>query len=148
MIVVQRTIVDTDAMALLPPVLLDDGRDWQGVLVKKPWGHEVEIHCEGAVSVTRLALLPGGETSMHCHPGKTALLVVAEGYCELESLSVIYKLRPGQVVTIEPGAFHRVSTEGGAKLIEMESPPGKSNIVRLADRYGRGQGYGCALPTG
>jgi mannose-6-phosphate isomerase-like protein (cupin superfamily) len=128
-------------MALLPPVLLDDGRDWQNVIVKKPWGHEVEIKQEGMVSVTSLSLLPGGETSMHCHPGKSALLVVAEGYCELETLQVIYKLRPGQMIRIEPGAFHRIRTEGGAKIIEVESPPGKSNIVRLADRYGRSQGY-------
>lgn len=144
MIVVERTVADTDAMALLPPVLLDDGRDWRGVVVRKPWGHETEIHCEGAVSVTRLVLTPGGETSMHCHPGKTAVLIVIEGYCELESLQVIYKLKPGQSVRIEQGAFHRIRTEGGAKLIEVESPPGKANIVRLADRYGRGQGYGQA----
>jgi mannose-6-phosphate isomerase-like protein (cupin superfamily) len=144
-IVVARTVQDTDAMALLPPVLLDDGRDWQGVIVKKPWGHEVEIRREGAVSVTLLNLTPGGETSMHCHPGKTALLVVCTGYCELESLQVIYKLRPGQMVTIEPGAFHRIRTEGGAKILEVESPPGKSNIVRLADRHGRGQGYDFAV---
>lgn len=141
MIVVERTPADVDAMAQLPPVMLDDGRRWQGVIVKKPWGHEVELHCEGAVSVTRLVLSPGGETSMHCHPGKSALLMVSDGYCELESLRVIYKLKPGEMVRIEPGAFHRIRTEGGAKLIEMESPPGKNNIVRLADRYGRGQGY-------
>ena len=141
MIVVERTAVDVDAMSTLPPVLLNDGRSWQGVIVKKPWGHEVELYCEGAVSVTRLVLSPGGETSMHCHPGKSALLMVSEGYCELESLRVIYRLRPGEMVRIEPGAFHRIRTEGGAKLIEVESPPGKNNIVRLADRYGRGQGY-------
>lgn len=141
MIVVERTPADVDAVASLPPAMLDDGRDWRGVLVKKPWGHEIELYCEGAVSVTRLVLSPGGETSMHCHPGKSALLMVSEGYCELESLRVIYKLKPGEMVRIEPGAFHRISTEGGAKLIEVESPPGKSNIVRLADRYGRGQGY-------
>jgi mannose-6-phosphate isomerase-like protein (cupin superfamily) len=133
-ITVQRTVADTDEMAKLPPVLLDDARDWQGVVVIKPWGSEVEIKKEGAVSVTLLSL----------NPGKTALLVVADGYCELESLSVIYKLRPGQMVAIEPGAFHRVRTEGGAKILEVESPPGKSNIVRLADRYGRQQGYECA----
>jgi mannose-6-phosphate isomerase-like protein (cupin superfamily) len=143
-ITVQRTVADTDEMAKLPPVLLDDARDWQGVVVIKPWGSEVEIKKEGAVSVTLLSLNPGGETSLHCHPGKTALLVVADGYCELESLSVIYKLRPGQMVAIETGAFHRVRTEGGAKILEVESPPGKSNIVRLADRYGRQQGYECA----
>jgi mannose-6-phosphate isomerase-like protein (cupin superfamily) len=140
-IVVERTGADVDAMASLPPVLLSDGKNWQGVIVKKPWGHEVELVCDGAVSVTRLVMLPGGETSMHCHPGKTATLIVSDGEAELVSLSAVYRLKPGEMVRIQSGAFHRIRTEQGAKLIEVESPPGKSNIVRLADRYGRGQGY-------
>jgi quercetin dioxygenase-like cupin family protein len=144
LIVVERTPTDVDAAAALPPAMLNDGTNWQGVVVTKPWGHEVELYCEGVVSVTRLVLAPGGETSMHCHPGKLALLTVSEGYCELESLRIIYKLKPGEMVRIEPGAFHRIRTEGGAKLIEMESPPNKANIVRLADKYGRGQGYALA----
>lgn len=142
MIVVERTSADVDAMATLPPVLLDDGKDWQGVVVKKPWGHEVEIYSEGVVSVTRLVMLPGGETSMHCHPGKAAMLMVSDGECDLVSLRTVYKLKTGEMVRIQSGAFHRIRTENGAKLIEVESPPGKNNIVRLADRYGRGQGYG------
>jgi mannose-6-phosphate isomerase-like protein (cupin superfamily) len=140
-IVVQRTVQDTDEMAKLPPALLDDGRNWERVKVIKPWGHEEEIKREGVVSVTMLYISPGGETSMHCHPGKSALLTVCDGYCELETLDVVYKLRPGQTVNIEPGAFHRLRTEGGTKVIEIESPANKNNIVRLMDKYGRGQGY-------
>lgn len=130
-------------MATLPPVMLDDGKDWRSVVVKKPWGHEVELIREGAVSVTKLQMLPGGETSMHCHPGKTAMLTVIEGDCELVSLHAIYRLRPGGTVRIQAGAFHRIRTELGAKVLEVESPGGKNNIVRLADRYGRSQGYAC-----
>jgi mannose-6-phosphate isomerase-like protein (cupin superfamily) len=140
-IVVERTGADVDAMASLPPVLLSDGKNWQGVIVKKPWGHEVELYCEGVVSVTRLLMLPGAETSMHCHPGKRAILMVIDGECELVTLKSVYRLRPGEEVSIQAGAFHRIRTEFGAKLIELESPPGKNNIVRLADRYGRGHGY-------
>ena len=141
MIVVERTAADVDAMAKLPPVLLDDGKNWQGVVVKKPWGHEVELCRDGVVSLTRLVMNANSETSMHCHPGKRANLFVCEGYCWLETLSTIFTLKPGEMVTIEPGAFHRIRTETGAKVIEVESPPGKNNIVRLLDRYGRGQGY-------
>lgn len=142
MIVIERSLADVDAMASLPPALLDDGKDWVGVIVRKPWGHEIEVCREAAASVTRLSIKPGGETSLHCHPGKTAVLVVAEGYCELETLRVIYKLKPGDAVKVEPGAFHRIRTEGGASVVEIETPPGKNNIVRLFDRNGRtGQGY-------
>jgi mannose-6-phosphate isomerase-like protein (cupin superfamily) len=144
LVVVERTDLDVDAMAKLPPAYLDDGRSWQGVLVKKPWGHEVEIYCEGAVSVTRLVLTPDGETSMHCHPGKTALLMVSEGSCHLETLRTFYHLKAGELAMVTPGAFHRIRTEEGVKLIEIESPPNKSNIVRLMDKYGRGQGYARA----
>jgi mannose-6-phosphate isomerase-like protein (cupin superfamily) len=141
LIVVERTAADVDAMAILPPALLDDGKNWQGVVVKKPWGHEVELYCEGAASVTRLVMLPGGETSMHCHPGKAALLMVVEGEGELVTLHGVYQLKPGEMVRIQAGAFHRIRTELGAKVLEVETPRGKGNIVRLADRYGRGQGY-------
>lgn len=143
-IVVERTAADVEAMASLPPVLLDDGKNWTNVVVKKPWGHEVELYREGVVSVTRLHMHPGGETSMHCHPGKAAMLTVIEGECELVSLSTVYRLKPAETVRIQAGAFHRIRTELGCKVLEVESPGGKNNIVRLADRYGRSQGYACA----
>ena len=121
-----------------------DGGEWVGKPVPKPWGEEVEVDRVGVVSVTRLQLRPGAETSMHCHPGKMALLLLAAGYCELETLQAIYKLRPGDQVRIERGAFHRIRTEGGCTVVEVETPANKENIVRLQDRYGRGQGYAHA----
>lgn len=144
MIVVERTEADFIALAKTgydPLELAPDGVDRRGKLVAKPWGHEIELHCEGEISVTRLELAAGAETSLHCHPGKSVLFFVSGGACELETLRVIYKLKAGDMARIARGAFHRVRTDGGAMLIEVESPPNKQNIVRLADRYGRGQGY-------
>lgn len=138
MIVVERTGLDLVSLQGVPASDLgDDGLDRCGRVVPKPWGHEIELARDGAISVTRLELAPGGETSMHCHPGKSALLSVAAGYCELESLRVIYKLKPGDMALIQPGAFHRIRTEGGATIFELETPPNKQDLVRLADRYGR-----------
>lgn len=145
MIVVERTEHDVLALATVESSGdVWDGGDWVGKRVAKPWGEETEVSRDGLVSVTRLTLHAGGETSMHCHPGKVALLLLAEGHCELESLRVIYKLKPGDMVRIERGAFHRLRTQGGAIVVEVESPANKQNIVRLADRYGRGQGYAHA----
>lgn len=144
-IVIERTDADREAlgaMAVKPEDLADDGRDYRGVVVAKPWGHEVEFYRSCTASFWRLSLKAGSETSMHCHPGKRTVLIVEEGEAVLFTLVRQYRLHPGDFVHIEAGAFHRTMTESGATLIEVESPPNKRDLVRYQDRYGRqGQGY-------
>ena len=145
MIVVERSDLDRDALARLAPRRedqADDGFDYRGVTVAKPWGHEAQLHRGGAVSVWRLTLRAGAETSMHCHPGKRTALIVESGEAVLHTLTRRYDLRAGDFVHIEAGAFHRTETARGAVLLEVESPPVKRDLVRLSDVYGRqGQGY-------
>lgn len=149
MIVVERRNADVRALASIgydPAQLVDDGRNWRGLTVVKPWGNEIEVYCKGALSMWRLTLLPASETSMHCHPGKRTVLMVEEGYCVVETLSGAHDLGPGDIAHIEPGAFHRTRTKTGVVMVEVETPPNKRDLVRLEDRYGRqGQGYeACA----
>lgn len=148
MIVVERRNADVRALASVrydPRDLADDGRDWRDVHVKKPWGHENEIYRSGALSMWRLIITAGAETSMHCHPSKRTMLMVEAGECVIETLSGRHDLRPGDFAHIEPGAFHRTKTKAGVTLIEVESPPNKRDLVRLEDRYGRqGQAYEAA----
>lgn len=121
--------------------LADDGLSWLDKTVEKPWGYEREIYRSGAVSITRLVINPGAETSMHCHIGKDVTFIVEEGECVLDSLSGVISMKAGEQVQIQRGAFHRTRTAKGCVLLEVESPANKRDIVRLTDRYGRGQGY-------
>jgi mannose-6-phosphate isomerase-like protein (cupin superfamily) len=144
-VIVECTSADIKALEIAnvsPDELSDDGEDWLWKTVQKPWGYEVEIFRSGIVSISRLVLNPGAETSMHCHTNKNALLLVEQGECILETLSESKTLREGQMTLINRGAFHRTRTLKGATLIEVESPANKRDLVRINDRYGRtGMGY-------
>lgn len=141
----QRLSIDLEELekaGTKPEELADDGTNWLGKIVEKPWGHEREIHRVGPVSIWQLTINPGCETSMHCHPGKETMLIVEDGYCIFETLSATLELKPGDFVYIERGAFHRTRAIKGACLLEIESPANKRDLVRIADRYGRtGKGY-------
>lgn len=144
MIVVKCTDLDRKALegiSIKPEEIEDDGFDWHEVLVKKPWGHEIERYRDERVSVWLLYLETGKETSMHCHPSKTTLLMVIRGNVILSTLKETQHLAEGDCVVVEKGAFHRSSSVGGAVMYELESPPNKRDLVRLHDSYGRGQGY-------
>ena len=145
MILVKCTDLDRAALAGIqvdPQEMKDDGFDWLNVRVKKPWGHEVERYRDQQCSIWWLNIYQNMETSMHCHPAKTTLLVMIDGLAMLSTLSMQKGLNKGDVVVIEPGAFHRTTAvHGNVLMYEIESPPNKRNLVRLADSYGRGQGY-------
>lgn len=119
----------------------DCGTNWLGKIVPKPWGEEVEVYRSGLVSIWRLTLNPGCETSMHCHPGKETVLIVESGEAIVETLGGFQEVKAGEMTHIQRGAFHRTRTNIGAMVIEIESPANKRDLVRLNDKYGRGQGY-------
>lgn len=130
-------------LAVKPAV--DDGRDWTGFVVEKPWGHEMQVRQTKDFAATRLELRAGGATSMHCHPNKTVVLLVERGAVEFKTLGAAHRLERGAAALVEKGVFHRLLAEqGGAAVVEIEWPPNKFDLVRLEDLYGRGQGYECA----
>lgn len=145
MIVVQRTLEDEKVLAragMNPKDLADDGTDYAGIVVMKPWGQERQLHRGGEVCVWRLEIRAEAATSLHCHPGKRTQLILESGDAVLWTLERYFALRPGDCVHIEAGAFHRTATRGGCALIEVESPPNKRDLVRIGDHYGRaGKGY-------
>ena len=145
MIIVKRTDLDVDALAGVnyePLELEPDGFDWREVQVEKPWGHETERFHDDRCSITWLHIRPNQMTSMHCHTKKTVVIYIMGGLGTLETLSRSYRVSSGNIAVIEPGAFHRIrSNAQPVVLYEIESPPNKRNLVRLADSYGRGQGY-------
>jgi quercetin dioxygenase-like cupin family protein len=130
-------------LAVQPPA--DDGRDWTGYVVEKPWGHEMQVRQTKDFAATRLEMMAGGATSMHCHPNKTVVLLVERGAVEFRTLAAAHRLERGAAALVEKGVFHRLcAQDGGAAVIEIEWPPNKFDLVRLEDAYGRGQGYVCA----
>ena len=145
MIVVRCTEADREALARTlydPEDLKNDGTNYLGIRIKKPWGHEVERFCNEDVSVWWLNIRPDCETSLHCHIEKTTLLFVVSGRGMLYTLGMNYGLSEGDLVIIERGAFHRTRADSnGMMLYELESPVNKRDLVRLRDSYGRGQGY-------
>ena len=109
--------------------------------INKPWGAEWELYRDDALSVWEALLVPCAETSLHCHPGKTAVIVCHSGRVQVETLTGTMHLNEGDAVVLAPGVFHRTLAEQGAKIIEIESPPNRNDLVRASDKYGRGQGY-------
>jgi len=118
--------------------------DYHDKVVVKPWGYEFLIFENECVAAWFLHIRKGHSTSMHCHPGKKTSLIVLSGKALCNTFEHRNYLNGMNAVVIEPGVFHStqsMSTEG-IDLIEVESPPNKTDLVRLNDEYGREeQGY-------
>jgi mannose-6-phosphate isomerase-like protein (cupin superfamily) len=123
--------------------LENDGVDYTGIEVLKPWGSEMQVRCTPFYAVTCLHMKPDGETSMHCHTTKTVLLIVERGAVVFEGLEQSRHLGAGEVAMIERAVFHRLRAMSyGAEVIEIEMPSNKNDLVRLADKHGRaGKAY-------
>lgn len=119
-----------------------DTTDYAGRVVEKPWGREWESHRDDACSIWTLQISAGCETSMHCHPNKATVLIVNAGRVRIETLQRCEVFGPGSVILLGKGVFHRTVAGDDAMVTEIEMPPNKRDLVRIADRYGReGQPY-------
>lgn len=149
MIVIRCTDRDREAMdSLTVERGAAEAGHYEGVRVKKPWGHEIERYRDESCSVTWLHLHTRQQTSLHAHREKTALVFIVGGQAKLHTLSTVYELSEGDMVAIHKGAFHRIeSLDKPLVLYEIETPPNKHDICRLHDAYGRGQGYQCVNST-
>ena len=127
-----------------PRDIQDDHYDYSKVVVKKPWGYEYLIFSNEAIAVWILYLKSGAQTSMHCHPGKKTSLVVLEGKVNCSTITESLERSAGEGLLIDKGVFHQTASvsEGGAFVMEIETPVNKRDLARLKDKYGReGKGY-------
>lgn len=118
--------------------------DYRNKVVVKPWGYEFLIFENECVAVWYLHIRKGHSTSMHCHPTKKTSLIVLSGNALCNTFEHRNYLNDMQGVIIEPGVFHSTQSlsPGGINLIEVETPPNKTDLVRLNDEYGReSRGY-------
>lgn len=118
--------------------------DYQNKVVIKPWGYEYLIFENAHVAIWYLFIKGGHSTSMHCHPMKRTSLVLLRGSAVCHTLSHRNSLKDFGGLILEKGVFHSTQSvsDEGIHLIEVESPPNKTDLVRLNDKYGREQsGY-------
>ncbi len=108
-------------------------------VVMKPWGYEFLMFENGCVAVWFLFIKKGHSTSMHCHPNKKTSLIILDGKAMSNTFPNRRYLKSGEALVIEKGVFHstKALSENGLSLFEIETPPMKTDLMRLEDRYGR-----------
>ena len=112
----------------------------KNIRVKKPWGDEYILYQNKNCAAWLLNLKSKHKTSLHCHPKKKTGFILLEGTVEIEmGFYEKIKLKPLSKIMIRPGLFHSTKTisKRDAKIIEIESPVDKNDLVRFKDSYGR-----------
>ena len=111
--------------------------------IEKPWGYEVvyaltDDYCGKVLVVNR-----GESLSLQYHESKDETLYLDEGIAEIEigeeggerSRAVV---RPGACFRIRPRTVHRLRAVTKSVFLEVSTPQ-LDDVVRLEDRYGRGE---------
>lgn len=118
--------------------------DFSTMVVNKPWGCEYLLSSTPLVEVWHLSLNYPKSTSTHCHPNKKTALIVLSGRALFSSLNEFVELSSLDAIILDSGVFHSTQclSKNGLKLLEIETPPMKHDLIRLKDNYGRvGKGY-------
>lgn len=118
---------------------LPQPQSYKNRVVVKPWGYEFLVYQNNEVAVWFLHIKKGHSTSMHCHPTKKTALIVLSGQALCNTFYNRNYLNGIDSVVIEKGVFHSTQclSSSGADIIEIETPPNKTDLVRLNDQYGR-----------
>lgn len=120
-----------------------DKFDYAGIVVQKPWGYEYLMYENEFVAIWILHLKKGQENSLHCHPKKKTSMIVLSGKIRATTLNDWFELDRLDGLIYENGLFHtQKALSDDVFLMEIETPPDKSDLVRLKDTYGReGKAY-------
>ncbi len=108
-------------------------------IVSKPWGYEYLMYQSDRIGIWFLHIAAGRKTSLHCHPAKKTGYILLSGEAEVSFLNDATRLKAISKLMIREGLFHstKALSPEGVSVIEVESPPDKTNLVRLDDAYGR-----------
>ena len=110
---------------------------YKGIVVPKPWGSEFLFYEDRYISGWFLSIESGHSTSMHCHPNKRTVLVMLSGKALGRTLYGSSIINAGEIVVYEAGVLHRTKALTKIEMAEIESPPIKTDLLRLEDSYGR-----------
>ena len=113
--------------------------NYKNRVVLKPWGYEYLIFENEYVAVWFLHIKHGHSTSMHCHPQKKTSLILLSGKAICNTFGHRNYLESIDAVVLEKAVFHstKALSSGGIDVVEVETPPDKTDLVRLNDEYGR-----------
>lgn len=117
-----------------------EAANYQQKIVSKPWGAEYLCGRNKNLEIWELYITPNKATSLHCHPDKDTLNIVLEGAVLLETTKRKEILKAGEFRVLKAGCIHRttnVNSKLQARILEIESPPNKYNLIRIKDDYGR-----------
>ncbi|OGM98932.1 MAG: hypothetical protein A2915_03130 [Candidatus Yanofskybacteria bacterium RIFCSPLOWO2_01_FULL_41_34] len=136
---IKLSFADKKSLAMKSIEIAPINIDLSKMIVNKPWGYEYLLTNTPLVEVWHLSLDYLKSTSTHCHPNKKTALVVLEGKALFSTLNKSVKLSPMDAIIIDAGVFHSTKciSKEGLKLLEVETPPMKHDLIRLKDRYGR-----------
>ena len=118
--------------------------NYKNRVVIKPWGYEYLIFENECVATWFLHIKGGHSTSMHCHPQKKTSLILLSGNALCNTFERRNYLDSPDAIILEKSVFHstKALSPNGIDVIEIETPPDKTDLVRLNDEYGRQkQGY-------
>src|SRR3989338_237959 len=141
---VTTSMLDRKYLALRSGQSSPASKSLANLVVNKPWGYEYLLTNNPIIEIWHLSLNYHKSTSTHCHPNKKTVLVVLKGQALFSTLNESIELSPFDAVIIDPAVFHSTQclSKNGLKLLELETPPMKHDLVRLEDKYGRvNKGY-------
>ena len=119
--------------------------NYNNKLVNKPWGKEYVIFChKKELAITKIEIMPGKKTSLHCHPKKKTGFIILSGTAEVQigiHKKNTWSAKPLSILVIRPGLFHSLKCPLNKKsplvALEFECPYDKNDLVRFKDTYGR-----------
>jgi len=120
------------------------GNEVFDTIVDKPWGYESIISKDDNTAIWKLFLKYNEKTSSHCHPNKDTLMIVIDGSVIFTVGNETLRMSKFDSKLVKAGIYHRAEaiSKNGANIIEIDSPPLLTDIVRGEDKYGRaGKSY-------
>lgn len=121
------------------PKVIKAEMDFMKLVVKKPWGYEYLMIDNPFSQVWSLFIKHECLTSTHAHPNKKTALILISGEAQFSTQNTSIYLKPQDSVMIDPAVFHttKALSKEGARVLEVETPPLKYDLIRVKDRYGR-----------
>lgn len=122
-----------------PSVTPGQPASYRDKVVIKPWGYEFLMFENDCSAVWFLYIKNGHSTSMHCHPRKKTSLILLSGRAMSNTFRNRRFIKAGDALIMEKGVFHstKALSGNGICILEIETPPDKTDLLRLEDRYGR-----------
>ena len=108
-------------------------------VARRPWGsYRVIGEWSGKITVKVLTVDPHSRLSLQKHQHRTEEWLCLSGKAEVRVGNRTFTLGVGDRATIPRRQLHRISSDGGAEILEVSFGKfSEDDIVRVEDDYGR-----------